>query len=185
MKGDTVHVTNEQLQMTLDGRLSEAERGEILRHVQQCAVCTAAYRGLRQLDEGLRELPVTATSAGFTRKLMGEILPSGHLSLAFRIVENLAYLFAALFVLGIIAVVFIATGVVDTAQVSQSEGVVSSYVTATGDWLGQTMQTGTAWLQRYLPGQGGSNIILFGIAVLGGLALLDRLLHRRFAQRTR
>jgi hypothetical protein len=116
---------------------------------------------------------------------MDEVLPSGHLSLAFRIVENLAYLFAAFIVTGIIAVVFVATGVIDGGQVSEGQGLMSTYAGAVSDWLGSVLRGGTAWLERYMPARGGANIILFGIGVLGGLALLDRLLNRRSVHRVR
>jgi hypothetical protein len=143
------------------------------------------YRAIGHLDQGLRALPVAATSAGFTKNLMDKALPAGHLSLGFRIVENLAYLFAVLIVTGIITAVFLATGVIDSGQVSEGQGVVSTYAEATSNWMAEVIRGGTTWLERYFPAKGGVNIMAFGIAILAALALLDRLLHRRFAHRTR
>jgi anti-sigma factor RsiW len=185
MTGRSMHCTSEQLQMLLDGRLAGGEREVVLTHLQECARCMAASRGLEQLDRGLRQLPVSAAGVEFTEKVMEAITPSGRLSFAFRLVENLAYVFALLIVTGIIAVVFVATGVIDSGQVSDGQGLVNTYVGATSDWLAGALHGGTAWLERYLPTRGGANIMLFGIGVLAGLALLDRLLHRRFVQRAR
>ncbi len=185
MTGRTIHCTTEQLYMLLDGRVSAAEKQEISRHLQECSSCSSTYRSMEQLDRGLRDLPVSATTSGFTDKVMQKVMPSGHLSLAFRMVENLAYLFAVLIVTGIIAAVFIVTGVIDSGQVSEGQGVVSAYASATGTWLSEAVHGGTVWLERYLPARSGINIMLFGIGILAGLALLDRVFHHRFAQRTR
>ncbi len=185
MTGRSVHCTGEQLHMLLDGRVSDAERENLTAHLRECARCTASYHSLEQMDRGLRALPVEAASAALTDKVMEKVLPPGHLSLAFRIVENLAYLFAVLIVTGIVVVVFIATGVIDSGQVSEGQGVVSAYASATGAWLSEALRGGTVWLERYLPTRSGGNIMLFGIGILGALAVLDRFLRRRFVHRTR
>jgi anti-sigma factor RsiW len=185
MTGRSMHCTSEQIQMLLDGRLAGEEHEVVLKHLQECARCMAASRGFEQLDRGMHQLPVSPAGVGFTEKVMESITPSGRLSLAFRIVENLAYMFAALIVTGIIAVVFVATGVIDSGQVSDGQGLLNTYAGATSDWLAGALHGGTAWLERYLPAKGGANIMLFGIGVLAALALLDHLLHRRFVQRAR
>lgn len=179
------HCTSEQLQMLLDGQLSGGDKAQVAEHLQECARCMASYRSLEQIDRTLRDLPVALASEGFTDKVMEKVLPSGHLSLGFRIVENLAYLFAVLIVTGIITVVFLATGVIDSGKVSESKGIVSTYASATGTWLAEAVHGGTVWLQRYLPTRNGANILLSGIGILAALAVLDRFLHRRFAHRTR
>ena len=185
MTGQSKHCTSEQLHLLLDGQVEDAERKTIAGHLQECPQCMAAYRGMEHLDRGLRALPVATASAGFTENLMDKVLPAGRLSLTFRIVENLAYLFAILIVTGIITVVFLATGVIDSGQVSEGQGIVSTYADATSSWMAEAVRGGTAWLERYFPAKGGVNIMLFGIAILAVLALLDRVLHRRFAHRTR
>jgi anti-sigma factor RsiW len=185
MTARSVHCTSEELHTLLDGRLSDADRAELAGHLQECTRCMAAYRGIQHLDRGLRALPVVATSAEFTGNVMEKVLPSGNLSLAFRIVENLAYLFAVVIVTGIITVVFIATGVIDSGQVSEGQGAVNAYTSAAGTWLSQALLGVAQWLERYLPAKTAVNIMLVGIGVLAGLGLLDRLLYRRFAHRTR
>jgi anti-sigma factor RsiW len=185
MTGRSIHCTSEQLHTLQDGRLAGVERAEVTGHLEECARCRRAYRNIQQLDRSLRELPIAAAGAGFTDKVMEKVLPSGHLSLAFRIVENLAYMFAVLIVTGIITVVFIATGVIDSSRVSEGQGIVSTYSSAAGTWLGEVLHGAALWLERYLPAKAGVNIMIFGIGVLAGLGLLDRFLHRRFAHRTR
>jgi anti-sigma factor RsiW len=185
MMGRSIHCTSEQLHTLQDGRLSDVERTNVTEHLEECPRCKSAYRNIQQLDRGLRELPIAAAGAGFTDKVMEKVLPSGHLSLAFRIVENLAYLFAILIVTGIIAAVFIATGVIDSGRVSEGQGIVSAYSSAAGTWLGEVIHGATLWLERYLPARAGINIMIFGVGILAGLGLLDRFLHRRFAHRTR
>lgn len=180
-----LHCTSEQLQMLLDGRVPDGEREELTGHLRECARCTASYRTLERMDRSLRDLPIASPSEGFTGTVMEKILPSGRLSLAFRIVENLAYLFAALIVTGIIAAVFIATGVIDSGQVSESQGVVSAYANSAGTWLTEAVHGGNVWLERYLPTRNGAAITVFGIGILAALAVLDRFLHRRFVHRTR
>ncbi len=132
------------------------------------------------------DCPLAEASGEFTGRVMQGILPSGHLSLAFRIVENLAYLFAVLIVTGIMAVVFVFTGVIDSGQVSEGEGIVSTYVGARERLAGRRhcMEARPGWSGTCRP-KAGKNIMVFGIGVLAGLALLDRLLHRRFVQRAR
>lgn len=185
MTESPVHCTNEQLQTLLDGRLAAGEQERIQSHIRQCASCAAGYNRLERLDHGLRRLPLAEASGELTGRVMQGILPPGHLSLAFRIVENLAYLFAVLIVTGIMAVVFVFTGVIDSGQVSEGESIVSTYVGGASDWLAQALHGGTAWLERYLPSAAGKNTLVFGIGVLAGLVLLDRLLHRRFVHRAR
>ena len=180
-----VHCTNEQLQTLLDGRLAAGEKERVQSHLRQCAPCAAGYTRLERLDAGLRRLPLAEAGAELTGRVMQGVMPPGHLSLAFRIVENLAYLFAALIVTGIMAVVFIVAGVIDSGQVTEGQGLVSTYAGAVSDWLVQAMHGGTVWLERYLPSTAGKNTLVFGIAVLVGLGLLDRLLHRRFVHRAR
>lgn len=179
------HCTSEQLHMLLDGRVQNGAREELTSHLRECTRCMASYRSLEQMDRSLRNLPIASASEGFTNKVMEKVLPSGHLSLAFRIVENLAYLFAVFIVTGIIAVVFVATGVIDSSQVSESQGMFSTYANATGTWLGEAVHGCTVWLERYFPAKNGTNIMLSGIGVLAALALLDRFLHHRFIHRTR
>jgi hypothetical protein len=179
------HCGDEQLQMLLDGTLKGKEEEDVLLHLQSCSRCTAVFEGFEQTDRGLRRLPLSSTSREFTRRVMDEVMPSGHLSLAFRIVENLAYLFAALFVTGIIAVVFIATGVIETSQVNEGRDIFGTYTGAMSDWLANALHGGASWLERYLPSKGGTSILLFGAVVLAALALLDRLLTHKFADRTR
>lgn len=181
----TMHRTSEQLQMLLDGRVTEAERKETSRHLQECSRCMAAYHRMEQLHQGLQKLPVATTGAAFTSGVMEKILPSARLSLAFRIVENLAYLFAVLIVTGIVAVVFVATGVIDSAQVSEGQGLMSAYASATGTWFSEALRGGAVWLERYLPVRSGANIMLAGAGILAALALLDRVVQRKLAHRMR
>jgi anti-sigma factor RsiW len=185
MKEPSMHCGDEQLQMLLDGRLPGREKEETLRHLQVCSRCAAVFKGMERMDRGLRQMPVSSVSREFTSKVMDEIAPSTHLSLAFRIVENMAYLFAALVVLGMIAVVFVATGVIDSGQVSEGQDLVGAYTGAVSDWLVSAIRGATMWLAPYLPAKGGTSVMLFGIGVLGGLALLDRVLNHKFADRIR
>jgi anti-sigma factor RsiW len=186
MTGKSLHCTSADLQLLMDGRISGAEREKVHAHLQECVRCRMAYQSMAQLDRGLRKMPVAAASNAFTEKVMEKVVPSSHLPFAFRIVENLAYVFAALIVTGLVTTLFIATGVIDSGQVTEGQGKLSAYSSAAGSWLAQVIHGGTGWLERYFPLKAGTpHVLLVGVGILAGFALLDRLLSRLFAQRTR
>ncbi len=60
------HLSDEQLSLLLDGRLSEKERQRVEAHLRACAICQDAYQGLRQTVALLRATPRVAVPRAFT-----------------------------------------------------------------------------------------------------------------------
>ncbi len=60
------HLSNEQLSLLIDGRLSEKERERVEAHLRACATCRDAYEGLRQTVALLRATPRVAVPRAFT-----------------------------------------------------------------------------------------------------------------------
>ena len=108
------HCSSAQLQSYVDRRLHEDEEKLVSDHLQICVQCTRAYEALAQIDTSLRKLPRESLSSGFTRAVMARLHLAPKSSLLFRLLENVAYLFGLLLVLGTMALVFILTGTVDT-----------------------------------------------------------------------
>lgn len=62
----SAHLSDEQLSLLLDGRLSEKERRRAMAHLQACARCKEAYEGLQQTVALLRAAPRVRVPRAFT-----------------------------------------------------------------------------------------------------------------------
>ncbi len=181
MKND--HITNEYLQLFLDGRLVPDERVFVERHMQSCVQCRRAYQSLSLLDASLRVLPVERTKEDFTHLILTKLDISPQIPFLFRIVENLAYVFGLFLVLGIMLAAFLVTGVIDAKQVVETQSTASHIGKSLMQQLDAFADGLTVFLQSYMPFMFGSRsmkIAFMSTLIVGMLALFDRVLRRRF-----
>jgi hypothetical protein len=102
---------------------------------------------------------------------------------AFLLLEHAASILGLLVVLGIMVSVFVATGVIDTTQVTQSQSIVSEM------WgtVASAIHSWSVWLAgRFSPLQGNSalGIMVVATIVVAVIAGVDRVVGRRFIQKT-
>lgn len=177
------HLTNEQLQLLVDSALSPDETAIAKEHLQSCRQCNAGFVSLSNVHSVLRVLPLEKPSSNFTHSVLMRLNIAPKTSILFRIVENLAYVFGLMIVLGIMLTVFLVTGVISKGQVVETQSTMSN----AGRIVGQQLETMTSWLtaflQTYLPfmfGSGSMRIALMSLVAIAMLAVFDRFLKRRF-----
>lgn len=176
------HLTNEELQLFVDGTLPASEMSSTRLHIQTCARCRIAHESLLRLDASLRSLRVEQLGADFTRSVLANLNIIPQSSFLFSVVENLGYVFGLMIVLGIMLTAFILTGVIDQQQVSQTQSIVGSASSAIGGKMNSMIDALTIGLQSYLPfvfGGGSLKIAVMGTLVIGMLAVVDKIVRRR------
>ncbi len=180
----TMHITIEQLQALADGALVRAEAGVLHRHLERCAQCASAYRGLCAFDRAMRRIPLVAASPGFTEGILGRLhITSGR----YRVLGILGFVAPAFSVLVVGGLSFLLIGLTGlSAQGSVHE------LSEQGIWSGMLhaltagVTTATTWVMRTLSqsfGQGTRSIVLTLAGVMPALLLLDLLIRKRNAQR--
>jgi hypothetical protein len=100
----------------------------------------------------------------------------------FRFVENLAYLFGLMIVLGVMLAAFIFSGVISMERVLETPSTVGSITGAIGGALHMYGSSLAQALQRYLPfvfGRGSLQVVIMVMLALGMLAVVDKLVKRR------
>lgn len=179
----TEHVANDLLQMFVDNALEEGERGAVERHLSACVRCREIFNELRLLDQTFREAPVERLDTSFTRNVLSALNIVPKTPFWFRAIEHLAYVFGLMIVLGVMLTAFLITGVVKTEDVTEAQSFLNNASSAFGEQM-KFLTTGlTEGVQQYLPflfAHGSFKIALMGTVVIGMLALLDRVLKRRY-----
>jgi hypothetical protein len=143
---------------------------------------------LSRMDAELRRMPLEPASAAFTASVMHSLGLAGSPKKKFTYVENLAYVFALLIVLGAMLGVFLWTGVIKTADLTQGQSIIQESVGA-----GTTMVAGAIgvlqrWLLEFFPfafGNSAFGIFFAAVGVTLLLALVDRAAGRYLAHRAR
>ncbi len=69
------HLSNDELNELIDGRLVNSNKERALGHLQECPSCSSAYRQLTIIDRGVRRQPLETTSTMFVENLMRKIVP--------------------------------------------------------------------------------------------------------------
>jgi hypothetical protein len=177
------HITNEYLQLLLDGVLIPYERVGAEHHLQSCKQCRQAYQRLAWLDTSLKILPVEKTNADFASVVLAKLNIAPRTSFLFRIVENLAYAFGLVVVLGLMLTAFLVTGVVNKKQVMETQSTFTNFERTIGQQVDSFAGGLTAFMQTYLPfifGSGTLKIALMSTLAIGTLALVDKFLKRRY-----
>lgn len=176
------HLTNEQLQSFVDGMLPPNEAASVTVHLRICSRCRNAAAALQRLDTTLRNLPIANLGGDFTRNVLTrlDIVPKS--PMLFQVVENLAYVFGMMIVLGVMLAVFVLTGVVDSSQVSNTQTLLNNASDEVAEQTAHFVASFASALQSYLPfifGNGNLKIAIMGTITVGMLVVLDRFLKRR------
>lgn len=182
------HLSSEQIQVYVDGGMSDLERSSVESHLASCSACRISLISMRRIDAALRSLEIERTRPEFTSAVMNKLGVVPKSPLIFRAVEKFAYFFGLLIVLGIMLAAFLVTGIVEMRQIQQTESVASGvYSQLTGNVM-SAFNAVSQWLVEYLPfvfGKGSLNIVLFVVAVLFALAVADRLIGNKMLGRAK
>ena len=181
------HLSNAAMLAYLDGTLPDAEAAGARMHLASCGRCSRALASLRNFDALARSVPAEKAGADLVRSIMLRVGISPRQSLFVRAVGALPYLFAMLVVGGILLAVFAWTGTVSTAGLSVASGSATEAYAALGSALDQANRSFAGFISRLLPAVSASGLRLgIGLVlVVMGVAVLDRLLMSRTAQRAR
>jgi predicted anti-sigma-YlaC factor YlaD len=90
MSDQNRHLTDDQIQDWLDGRLTLSEGGRLDAHLEGCARCRAEVEGWRVLVEELSALPTLTPAPGFSGRVLDGIGRAERLPLAARVRATLA-----------------------------------------------------------------------------------------------
>jgi len=105
------HVSIDELNELIDGRLPESRRESLRTHLEECSVCASTYRQYRIIDRGARNQTIEKTSAVFVDRLMKKIVPGiADESRIERVIKYSANFFAVIVVAFLIyGIVFLVT----------------------------------------------------------------------------
>ena len=176
------HPLDERIHLLVDGRLGEAEAAAIRNHMRTCTRCSSTHASLTRLDRTLRSLPDEHLASDVTSTIMAKLRIASGPPLLFRAVENLAYAFGLMIVLGMMFTAFVLTGAVDTGQIAESERVFNAAAESATDQLQSLLASFTSAMQSYMPfafGHGSMKIAVMATIVVAMLALVDRIMKRR------
>ncbi len=129
------HCSSSQLNAYVDRRLSIDETKAVNEHLNGCPECRVALRTIRHLDSALRSMPLVRVSPDFTNKVMGSLYVIQKSPFLFRVVEKVAYVFGLFIVAAIMVAAFVVTGVIDMAQVAESQSLASEVLSKSGESL--------------------------------------------------
>jgi anti-sigma factor RsiW len=181
------HIPDEQLQALLDATLAQDQSGIVLSHLEGCARCRRSMETLRRLNAGLSTLPLEHTSAAFTASLLHSLGIAGSRRRTLSVFENIAYLFALALVLGIVFAVFLWTGVIESAELTEGQSVVQELVGKGQSMIAGAVGSFQQWLGQFFPfvfGNGAMRITIAVVAIAIVLAMVDRAASRRLVERT-
>ena len=181
-----VHLSNGEIQDYIGGALPTRERERVDGHLRLCRTCRSTHHALAEVDRALRSLPVERLDPAFTRKVMSRIPLVHKAPFAFRLLENLAPLFALFVVVAVLLTIFVMSGVIDVRQVSEGQNKIQEFFAGSASVVGSGVSSFSAWLAEYAPfafGAGSLGITGSIFAVVLTLALLDRVLSRKLVHR--
>ena len=181
------HLSNAALLSYLDSTLSGTEAAAVRTHLASCGQCTQALASLKDFDALARSVPSEQAGPDLVRSIMLRVGISPRQSLFVRAVGVLPYVFAMLFVGGILLGVFAWTGALSTSAWSGVPGSAGAAYAAAESTMGQASRSFADLVSRLLPPVSASGLRLgIGLGlVLMGIAVLDRLMTWRTVQRPR
>jgi anti-sigma factor RsiW len=182
------HCSSSQLNAHVDRRLSVDETEAVNEHLNGCHECRVSLRTIRYLDSEFRSIPLVRVSPDFTNKVMGGLYVAQKSPFLFRVVEKVAYVFGLFIVVAIMVTAFVVTGVIDMAQVAESQSVTAEMLSKSGEGLAAVFRTFSGWLSKYWSltlGKGSFGISVFIIIIVFVIAAVDKLLTRRIVHRLR
>ena len=181
------HLSNAALLSYLDSTLSGAEAAAVRTHLSSCGQCTRALASLKDIDALARSVPSEKASSDLVRSILVRVGVSPRQSLFVRAVAVLPYVFAMLFVGGILLAIFAWTGALSTPALSGANGTAADASIAVASAMTQATRSFAGLVSRLLPAVSVSGLRLgIGLGlVLMGIAVVDRLLMWRTVQRPR
>jgi anti-sigma factor RsiW len=180
------HISSTQLDGYLDNAVSGAERLLIEQHLRACDVCKNAYDGARQIEEALRTLPRERVSRTFTRAVLRMLHLLPQTSLAFRLLEKIAYLFGLMIVVTVMLTVFTATGVIQWGEIPEAHSAAGKAAAGLLSAVSGAADAVAHFVQTFVPfasSKSGGGIVLAAIAAAALIALVDVVLGKRIPQR--
>ncbi|MGD0337641.1 MAG: hypothetical protein ABSB78_02520 [Bacteroidota bacterium] len=148
------HLSNDELNELIDGRLTNSKKEQVLGHLQQCPLCSSAYRQFVIIDRGARRQPLETTNIMFVENVMRKLIPDASQKQHSRFERILKYC-ANLFALLIVA--FMAYGVyslgshfIPGAKPIIPQIVGSSDLSTVRDAIGGWWSSSSALVQKYL-----------------------------------
>ena len=180
------HCSSEQLLGYLDRSLNGKEKSTVHDHLEACSNCARAYESMARIDASLRKIRLESVQPEFTQSIMSKVETLTRSPMWYKLLGNLGYFLGLLFVLGVMAVMFALTGVVNPDQVSQTQNVISGVMSGAGNGVSLIVAGFTDSLRQFFPFifvKGSLGITLFGVFLALFLGGVDRLLRRRFVHR--
>lgn len=180
MIDQTGHLDGESMQDFLAGRLDREDAARVEAHLSSCHACSSLAQNYRTIERSIRRLPQKHAKRGFTEKVLERTgLSTPRL---YRFADVMAGVMAALFVGGVLLLVF---GVLGIIPITSSAGGVSAAATA---W--NSVSTRADEIIRSLPASlgigsvGVPSVILavVSIAVIAVLLGLDHMVERWIAR---
>jgi anti-sigma factor RsiW len=182
------HCSTDQLHALIDRQLDSGEHTRVTDHLQTCPDCRSRYDLLVRFDAALKGMPLFTVSSDFTRALMAKLRLVPQTPFTFRMLGHMADLFGLLIVLGMLVTVFVLTGVIGPVQMGEGKGVASDLLTQVGSGISSATGILSTWLAGFFPfvfGKGAFALSFVVILVVVTLAVVDRSVARRFAQKFR
>jgi anti-sigma factor RsiW len=180
------HISSTQLDAYLDGTVSRADRLLIEQHLGACNVCKSAYDGAVQIEEAMRTLPQERVGRTFTRAVLQSLRLVPQTSLAFRLLEKIAYLFGFMIVVTVMLTVFTATGVIQWGEISEAHSAAGKAASGLLPAVSAGADAVAHFVQTFLPfafPKTGGGIVLAAVAAAALIALVDVVLGKRIPQR--
>ncbi len=176
----TGHLDGETMQDFLAGRLENEDAARVEAHLNSCNACSGLVRNYRTIERSLRRLPQEHARKGFTEKVLERTgLSTPRL---YRFADAMAGVMAALFVGGVLLLVFGFLGII---PITSSGDGVSAAATA---W--NTFSTRADEIIQSLPASLGIGsirvpsiiLVVVSIAVIAILLGLDHMVERWIAR---
>jgi anti-sigma factor RsiW len=170
----------------LDGRMSSGDSAAFESHLDECEQCRSVLNDLRQIDASLRAIPLEKTGNTFTRSVMEQLGIAPGTTVAFRVLEWVAYVFGLLVILALSLTVLVLTGAMKPEQIAEGQSAAADSAVRMGELVSSLADGLTGTLVQYFPFlfTNGSSTIALGVVLLVlALVAVDRLVMRRMLGR--
>jgi len=176
MRQDSQHIVDEVLLEYLDGRLEDAAQTNVQLHLSECEACARRVQVFQSIETSLRNLPREHADEALTDRILEQtgISTQG----IYRLAGVMAAVMAAVFVGGILLILFSVLGIVPTHASSGDLSFFDAPWKSTSEMINSTVGS-----VRQLVGGGtiGVSSIITTALSIGVIALLlglDRALGR-------
>jgi predicted anti-sigma-YlaC factor YlaD len=106
----TPHLANEVVRDFLEGEMDEERSREVRQHLHSCEPCAQRVEAIRRIGDALRDLPREKADQRLTERILEQTGISTHR--VYRLAGVMAGMMAAVFVGGVLLVIFTVLGVV-------------------------------------------------------------------------